>query len=67
MVVVVLKSKTPNIIFSNVLYTMLNEVDYLEAYLRIKTLLSTFLSMVVQPNKYNFISVFEIHSGLEEI
>ena len=53
--------------FSNVLYTMLNEVDYLEAYIRIKILLSTFLSTVVQPNKYYFISVFEIHSGLEEI
>ena len=51
MVIVVLKSKTLNIscfFFSNVLYTMLNEMDYLEAYLRIITLLSTLLSTFVQ-------------------
>ena len=54
--VVVLKSKTPNIIFSNVLCTMSNETDYLEAYLRI-ILLSTLLSMVVQLSATNQINI----------
>ena len=42
------ESKTPNIIFSNVLCTMSNETDYLEAYHRIIILLSTLMSTVVQ-------------------